>query len=261
MISQERRTSRRVVRFAHHDVLAILNGLAWTIVVMTKVHVLSEDICSLSRNSKEKFDVLGDLESRVQKLRYTNMHGSSSRPWADRQVRLQPLLYLTSEEAVQTRVCARGCTAAQHRAPGSNLCYVPGKCMQGVLLLKELPTSRAHPHLILLPLSVIPLNRSPPARDSYRVVEQPCPLVPRRHLVAVNSRVVLRHRKNRPSHHLTCSVHLTFPQVDVDLKVDLSRPNAMLFKVCSKCNARVLTKVLDVHERFCYGAVERYARA
>lgn len=48
--------------------------------------MLSEDICSLSRNSKEKFDVLGDLEARVQKLRYTNMHGSSNRPWADRQV-------------------------------------------------------------------------------------------------------------------------------------------------------------------------------
>eukprot|EP00903_Cladosiphon_okamuranus_P006314 g6190.t1 len=93
------------------------------------VHVLSEDICSLSRNSKEKLDVLGDLESRVKKLRYTNMHGSSSRPWADR-------------------------------------------------------------------------------------------------------------------------------QVDVDLKEDLSRPNAMLFKVCSKCNAIVLKKVLDMHERFCHGAVE-----
>ena len=32
----------------------------------------------------------------------------------------------------------------------------------------------------------------------------------------------------------------------------------MLFKECSKCNARVLKKVLGVHERFCYGAEERY---
>lgn len=60
--------------------------------VTSKVHVLSEDICSLSRNSKEKLDVLGDLESRVQKLRYTNMHGSSSRPWADRQVNARTIL-------------------------------------------------------------------------------------------------------------------------------------------------------------------------
>lgn len=46
--------------------------------------------------------------------------------------------------------------------------------------------------------------------------------------------------------------------MDVDLKADLSRPNTMLFKECSKCNARVLKKVLGVHERFCYGAEERY---
>lgn len=51
-------------------------------------------------------------------------------------------------------------------------------------------------------------------------------------------------------------MYMTLLQVDVDLKVDLYRPNAMLFKVCSKCNARVLKKVLDVHERFCYGAAE-----
>lgn len=47
-------------------------------------------------------------------------------------------------------------------------------------------------------------------------------------------------------------------QVDVDLKVDLARPNALMFKACSKCNARVLKKVLDLHERFCIGAVERW---
>ncbi len=52
--------------------------------------MLSEDICSLSRNSKENLDVLGDLESRVRKLRDTNMHGSSTRPWADRQVQAHP---------------------------------------------------------------------------------------------------------------------------------------------------------------------------
>ncbi|CAM9638943.1 unnamed protein product, partial [Ectocarpus fasciculatus] len=98
-------------------------------VVDRLVQVLSEDICSLSRHSKENLDTLGNLESRVQKLRYTNMHGASTRPWADR-------------------------------------------------------------------------------------------------------------------------------QVDVDLKVDLSRPNAMQFSTCSKCNASVLKKVLDTHERFCYGAVE-----
>lgn len=54
--------------------------------MFSKAHVLSEDVSSLSRNSKESLDVLGDLESRVQKLRDKNMHGSSSRPWADRQV-------------------------------------------------------------------------------------------------------------------------------------------------------------------------------
>lgn len=63
-------------------------------------------------------------------------------------------------------------------------------------------------------------------------------------------------RTRHPTHRIVV-VHMTFPQVDVDLKVDLARPNAMLFKVCSRCNARVLKKVLDVHERFCYGAVER----
>ena len=56
--------------------------------MLLKVHVLSEDISSLSRHSKENLDVLGDLESRVKKLRDTNMHGSSTRPWADRQVQL-----------------------------------------------------------------------------------------------------------------------------------------------------------------------------
>ena len=39
-----------------------------------QVNVLSEDMCSLSRNSKESLDVLGDLESRLKKLRVTNMH-------------------------------------------------------------------------------------------------------------------------------------------------------------------------------------------
>lgn len=46
--------------------------------------------------------------------------------------------------------------------------------------------------------------------------------------------------------------------MDVDLRVDLARPNAMLFKECSKCSTSVLRKVLDVHERFCYGAEERW---
>lgn len=52
----------------------------------SKVNVLSEDLQSLSRNSKDNLDVLGQLETRVQKLRSTNMHGSPKRPWADRQV-------------------------------------------------------------------------------------------------------------------------------------------------------------------------------
>lgn len=54
---------------------------------MYKVNALSEDVCSLSRNSKENIDVLKDLEKRVQHLRSINTTGSSSRPWADRQVR------------------------------------------------------------------------------------------------------------------------------------------------------------------------------
>lgn len=72
----------------------------------------------------------------------------------------------------------------------------------------------------------------------------------------VTAEVVLREHKASATTKTTWLMYLTLPQVDVDLKVDLSRPNAMLFKVCSKCNARVLKKVLDVHERFCYGAAE-----
>ena len=64
-----------------------------------------------------------------------------------------------------------------------------------------------------------------------------------------------RHKLNETRLYPLTHEHV---QVDVDLKADLARPNALLFKVCSKCNARVLQKVLDLHERFCYGAVERW---
>lgn len=96
-------------------VSAIFNVLPWTHFVTSKVHVLSEDICSLSRNNKEKFDVLGDLESRVQKLRYTNMHGASSLPWADRQVNsCKPLEKNVLLKAWQKRGCAHSsCVGAQ----------------------------------------------------------------------------------------------------------------------------------------------------
>ena len=46
-------------------------------------------------------------------------------------------------------------------------------------------------------------------------------------------------------------------QVDIDLKVDLSRTSALLFKACSTCNASVLKQVLETHERFCHGATDR----
>lgn len=49
-------------------------------------------------------------------------------------------------------------------------------------------------------------------------------------------------------------------QVDVDLMVDLSRPNALLFAECSVCSTRVLKSVLSAHERFCRGATDRQAR-
>lgn len=49
-------------------------------------------------------------------------------------------------------------------------------------------------------------------------------------------------------------------QVDVDLMVDLSRPNALLFAECSVCSTRVLKSALGTHERFCRGATDRQAR-
>lgn len=180
-VDTERRPGVEVLRLQHVH-LAISNSLPWIHFVASKVHVLSDDICSLSRNSKEKFDVLGDLESRVQKLRYTNMHGSSSRPWADRQV---DSCMIFTGDACFVHWCGKGHVGR---------------------------------------------------------FEQP------------------RENARNPPHHHTCSTYMMFLQVDVDLKVDLSRPNTMLFKVCSKCNARVLKKVLDVHERFCYGAADRWAR-
>lgn len=45
--------------------------------------------------------------------------------------------------------------------------------------------------------------------------------------------------------------------MDVELKLDLSRDNKLLFKSCSKCNARMLKGVLDTHERFCHGETAR----
>lgn len=49
-------------------------------------------------------------------------------------------------------------------------------------------------------------------------------------------------------------------QVDLDLKVDLSRDTAMLFRVCPNCNASMLKDVLNNHERFCHGAALRQVR-
>lgn len=42
-------------------------------------------------------------------------------------------------------------------------------------------------------------------------------------------------------------------QVDLDVKVNLSRETTAPFATCSKCNEGVLKRVLEVHERFCSG--------
>ena len=47
-------------------------------------------------------------------------------------------------------------------------------------------------------------------------------------------------------------------QVEVDLKVNLSRDGTLMFKSCSKCKDNVLKDVLTTHERFCQGLTLRH---
>jgi len=309
--------SRATFVFYERTVPRLLRSGPATSFVHLKVHVLSEDICSLSRNSKENLDVLGDLESRVKKLRYTNIHGSSTRPWADRQVQAHPCRFFvvrTSSKRSDSGRLAPECRSflsvvyASDRGPEWNrsclwikqshtgsvgggafkllpwneqlsLCSSSKKCasFSGRHSSRGLrpggcppPTktyvftwifrvwaalaysSSTGPQATLSGLYVYPT-------PSYGIHGNPL-AVP----LFSGGAVERVDWSKRREYFLHLSKGTRFcpgtqhVQVDVDLKADLARPNALMFKVCSKCNARVLKKVLDLHERFCVGAVERW---
>ncbi|CAM9361466.1 unnamed protein product [Ascophyllum nodosum] len=85
----------------------ILRRASHHIIIDRLVNVLSEDICSLSRNSKGHLGVLEDLRKRVTKLRSMNTNGSSKPPWADRQVEVDLKVNLSRDGTLMFKSCSK----------------------------------------------------------------------------------------------------------------------------------------------------------
>ena len=100
----ESQVSNHKSKFPHLKQNTACNGLSDVgVILLLQVRILSQDLKLLTRRSRAKVDMCGDLEQRVKAMRMANHHGHQERPWADRTVDVSFSLACSSMEDSPSR--------------------------------------------------------------------------------------------------------------------------------------------------------------